>query len=323
MSVKDQIMPWLAELPAENPIWSMLRLHQKGGARPTQMAPPDESTLPLFVYGAFKPGMPAYERLREFVERYDEDSVEGELFVRDGLPLLRLNGCGTTEGFGLYFKAGLESEGYDKVCEFEPRSQYEWKTVALGSGIRANVLAERHVNLGNPVALNVRSWNLRDDAPFGSGLDAVEKVLGEAEAMPQGSGPEPNFEKFFRSQMAYLLLWSILERLSALCLGPSGDPHKRINQLHELPEMGEIVRNRVKRTDQVFDTRNPKTKLRLDGSDPKRAFAYFYQVRCNLSHRGKGAFGDFDKVHDSLRELLAITRDFLASLPSTDQSRRP
>lgn len=281
------------------------------------MLPPTDQTLPLFVYGALKPGLPAYEQLRDLVKSYSIDSVNGELYVRDGLPLLRLNGHDETEGFLLDWKPGHGYDGYKLVCDFEPRSHYQWKTIDLKSGCHANALVMRYENKGNPECLHVRSWKLQNDPAFGPGLDAVEKMLVEVDAMPKSSGYDPNFEKFFRSQMAYLLLWSILERLTAFCFGPSMDPMERIKKLHELPGMENLVKRHVGRVDKVSDSRDPDDSYRLNPSDAKKSFQYYYQVRSNLSHRGKGVFRDFEKVHGSLRELLAITRDFLKELSVT------
>ncbi len=125
---------------------------------------------------------------------------------------------------------------------------------------------------------------------------------------------DSKWQRFFRCQMAYLLLWSILERLSALCFGPGHDPMQRIKQLHELPGMRDLVRQNVQRTDKVSDSRNPDATYKLDGANAKKCFEYYYQVRSNLSHRGKGMFNEFDKVHCSLRELLTITQLYLVKL---------
>jgi len=266
--------------------------------------------------------MPAHERLSGLIEKISEDEILGELFVRDGLPMLKLNGRGLTEGFLLCWKTGSETEGYQKVCDFEPRKHYKWEEVELKSGQQANVLTMLNDKKGNPEHLHKRAWHLRDDAVFGSGLDTVEKVFEEVDKMPRSDPLDTDLERFFRSQMAYLLLWSILERLSAFCFGPSADPTGRIMQLYELPGMADIDRKRVSRSDKVSDSRDPGRAYRLDASDAKQSFKYYYQVRSNLSHGGKGVHSDFKKVHESLRELLGIARDFLAQLPSSDEQQR-
>jgi hypothetical protein len=271
---------------------------------------PRNISLPLFVYGAFKPNMPAFEQLRPLVESpLQRDQIKGGLYVRDGLPLLNGTDCGSVPGFVLRWLPN--KDGYKVVCEFEPRKHYDWCEVTLESGTLANTLVIRFPTKGNPQYIEACSWSLSDDPAFGEGLETVRLVLEEMNHISD------TWQKFFRSQMAYLLLWSILERLSALCFGPGQDPMKRIKRLHELPEMVNLVRQNVQRFDCVSDSRNPDKTYKLDGTSAKKCFEYYYQIRSNLSHRGKAMFNEFDKVHESLKELLAITEQYLGKL--TDQ----
>jgi hypothetical protein len=48
---------------------------------------------------------------------------------------------------------------------------------------------------------------------------------------------------------------------------------------------------------------------RLDPSDPRRSIGYYYQLRSNISHRGKAAVVDFDRLAPATAALLAIFRD--------------
>ena len=256
------------------------------------------------------PNMPAFEQLRPLVESpLQRDQVKGGLYVRDGLPLLNVNVSGSVHGFVLRWLPN--TDGYKVVCEFEPRSHYKWFEVTLESGTLANTLVIRFPTKGNPQYIEACSWSLSDDPAFGEGLKTVRLVLEEMNHISD------TWQKFFRSQMAYLLLWSILERLSALCFGPGQDPMKRIKRLHELPEMVNLVRQNVRRTDNVSDSRNPDKAYKLDSTSAKECFEYYYQIRSNLSHRGKAMFNEFGKVHESLKELLAITEQYLGKL--TDQ----
>lgn len=269
--------------------------------------------MPLFVYGALKPGFPAFEAIHESVETFKRDAVIGELLVRDGLPLLDKTDHGCVEGYLLHWKPGQEGTAYAVVCAFEPRKHYCWSEVTLATGTQANALVIRFPNKGNPQHLDSLSWSLVDDPAFGPGLETVRRVLEEVGSTPDDTF-EFNWQRFFRSQMAYLLLWSILERLSALCFGPGQDPMQRIKRLHELPGMEDLVRLNVQRTDKVSDSRNPDTAYILDATNAKKSFDYYYQVRSNLSHRGKGVLDEFDKVYGSLKELLAITEKYLSEL---------
>jgi hypothetical protein len=272
---------------------------------------PANVTLPFFAYGALRPGMPAFERLRPFVRAsIQRDRVEGELFVRDGLPLLFPSQQGQTDGFLLAWNPGREEEGYRSICEFEPRKQYEWAEITVLSGVPANVLVGRFPHKGNPQPLDSPVWRLTDDPAFGEGLAVVREATAEIAANTHWT----EWQRFFRAQMAYLLLWSVLERLSALCIGPNHDPHERINRLYELPGMADLVASHVRRSDRVADSRDPSHSYKLEADNPKKCFQYYYQVRSNLSHRGKGVWNEFGKVHDSLRELLSIAEQYVKRL---------
>lgn len=283
----------------------------------TSMNPPANIHLPLFVYGALKPGLPGFQCLRQFVDSATEDAARGELLVRDGLPLLRVNDRESIGGWLLKWKDRHEDDAYSVVCAFEPRKHYEWKAVTLQSGQQANVLVIRYSQKGSPQPLPSTRWILTDDPAFGPGLDEVERILKEVEQMPGERGDfEANWQRFFRAQMGYLLLWSILERLSAFCIGPSLDPMERIKLMPTLPGIAQAVKNHVKRDSRISDSRDPSATYSLDAEDAKKSLLYYYQVRSNLSHRGKGVFQEFDLVRSSLRELLGITRDYLKNLGS-------
>ena len=272
---------------------------------------PPNLSLPMFVYGALKPGMPAFESIRTYVEHQPEiDRVQASLYVRDGLPLIFLDGRDSVEGFLIHWRKDAEDVAYKRVCDFEPRSQYEWNEIKTNAGIQANVLIGRHSTKGNPQPLFSRRWSLTDDPAFDEGLKTVRAALEEVQA----NNNWDTWEKFFRAQMAYLLLWSILERLSTFCFGAGLDSHKRITQLHSLNQMNRLISKHVQRNDTVTDTRDPTKKFTLDASHPKNSFNYFYQVRCNLSHRGKAVINEVEKVTLSLAELLAITEEYLQSL---------
>ena len=304
-----QLDKWIAQL-FEN-------AHLALTVEPNLLEPPKNTSLPLFVYGALKPGMPAFEAIRSKVETHTRDSVSGELLVRDGLPLLRPDARGIVEGFLMQWKAGHERDAYTAVCAFEPRKHYEWSEVTLAKGTQANTLVIRFPNKGNPQHLDSSSWSLANDPAFGPGLETVRQVLKEVDRMPTSD----DWPRFFRAQMAYLLLWSILERLSTLCFGPGQDPMQRIKRLHELSGMEDLVRLTVQRADKVSDSRNPDTAYKLDGTNAKKCFDYYYRVRSNLSHRGKGMSNEFDKVHCSLKELLAITQQYLGKLKDLEEQQ--
>lgn len=211
------------------------------------------------------------------------------------------------------WKPGSELEAYKTICDFEPAKQYKWEQVALPDGEQINLILGQSLDKGNPQPLSPSVWRLRDDPAFNQGLKVVRDTYDGFSA----DAPDDDWERFFKAQMAYLLLWSILERLGTLCLGHEFGPNARVNKLHELPGMTELVRQHVNRQGTVHSTLDLKS-CELDVNDPQKCFKYYYQIRSNLSHRGKGISNEFEKVRDSLGELLAITEGYLNSFQESD-----
>ena len=58
---------------------------------PQSLALPERTDLPYFAYGLFKPGELAYGQIESLLDGGPvEARVPGALYVRDGLPLLKL-----------------------------------------------------------------------------------------------------------------------------------------------------------------------------------------------------------------------------------------
>jgi hypothetical protein len=124
-----------------------------------------------------------------------------------------------------------------------------------------------------------------------------------------------DWPRFFRLQMAYLLLWSAIERFSAFAYGPGLSPKQRINALGKDPRFLSALGKHLSSPSQgVSDSRDPGDRRHLDVARPEKAAASFYRVRSNLSHRGKGAWSDGEIVRQSLIILLAVVKDMVSSL---------
>jgi hypothetical protein len=159
------------------------------------------------------------------------------------------------------------------------------------------------------LSLESNEWTFRLDPVFQHGLVAVQQVAEELANNPFESAPPETFDwpRFFRIQMAYLLLWSAVERFSSFAYGPSLDPGGKVRAFGKDPRFLAAFERQVRPpTQEVSDSRDPAERTRLDRSRPDEAAAFYYQVRSNLSHRGKGAWSDGEIVRQSLRELLAI-----------------
>lgn len=288
-------------------------------ARRTRVLPlPDDLGLPFFTYGAFKPGELAFSQVARFLDRPPElAKALGSLTVRDGLPLLDDQGDRPIHGFLLFFGPTERAAAYQTICRFEPRAHYRWTAAALASPpVRANLLVGKKLDRGRPQDLEDDTWSFRLDPVFAHGLGLVEATATQYGQAPFESTPPEDFdwERFFRLQMAYLLLWSAIERYAAFAYGPTLEPQEKVNALGTDPRfLAALRRHPPSSPREVADSRDPRERSRFDLSHPEGAAEYFYQVRSNLSHRGKGAWSDGDIVRDSLVTLLAVFKHMLSA----------
>lgn len=287
------------------------------------IAAPTDVKLPFFAYGAFKPGELAHAQIVEFLSSEQgtiATTVPGELLVRDGLPLFKPDCDGHVRGCLLSFRPDSANEAYDRICKFEPSSIYFWTTVTVREG-KANILQGKKLDKGNASLLESREWTFRLDPVFEHGLKVVQQITSELTCNKFTSAPPESFDwsRFFRIQAAYLLLWSAIERFSAFAYGPSLKSEERIEKLDKDPRFRAAFKRHAMGTKKVFDSRNPKNSIKVDPTTidadnptcPCKAAEFYYGVRSNLSHRGKGACVDGELVRISLIELLAIINDIL------------
>ena len=250
----------------------------------TKMAMPPNSNLPFFAYGAFMPGELAFRQIEAYLlEAAKELRIPGALLIRDGLPLYDPHGQAGVEGFLLSFTQDDAERAYQTICDFEPPKEYNW--ASLGS---SNVFKGRKLSKGVNLWDGGR-WSFREDPVFCLGLKAIEDA-SETFGRPEFGGSPPNsfeWDRYFKLQMAYLLLWSAIERFAAFAFGPSLTPSEKIKKLAEDQAFLEAVRSVVKREHRLFSSQDPDHALVLTKGRPEKAPAYYYQVRNNLSPKRK------------------------------------
>jgi hypothetical protein len=227
------------------------------------MPPPPEPDQPFFTYGLLQPGQLAHAQVASFLTGQGEPAtISGALSVRDGLPLLLPVRAGRVLGSVLRFRAESVNDEWLAICAFEPKSQYKWGTTEAEteSGVvGANVLIGRSPGKGG-VEFDVppSRWSAAEDPVFTHGLDVVLALVRDA--VPGGIeiGPEGgrHWKEFFQLQAAYLLLWSAVERYTALRFGPGLDPSDRIRRLDQEDHFRSAVRGAGAESATVFDVRN-------------------------------------------------------------------
>lgn len=126
--------------------------------------------------------------------------------------------------------------------------------------------------------------------------------------------------------MAYLLLWSAIERYVSLRYHFGKKVTKKVNKLAEEVAFADGLRQHVTGHRELYRADRPDKKVVLDSRFPAKALEYYYQIRSNITHRGKAVVLDYERVLSSLSELLPIFRGVLRAAhtdaqPNTSTSR--
>ena len=183
-----------------------------------------KTSLPFFAYGLLKPGQPAFFQIREYVDEatYEIACAPGVLVIQDALPILKkTDNNGATKGVLVPFKAESADEAYKTIRAFEPESIYQWDTEDV-PGRRANVLYAAHPEAGNPI--DWPNWDGWKDPLFKGALKVDEETRRQA-------SEKHGYYRLFRLQMAYLLLWSAIERYLTFRYSAAGPIEKRVKKL--------------------------------------------------------------------------------------------
>lgn len=263
---------------------------------------PNDLALPLFAYGALKRGELSFFRIKPYVKQAKQCVAGGSMFLRDGLLIASKTGTSEINGDLLRFDTQRVQEAYQAICDLEPSEQYRWGTVIVDD-TSANILWGRSPCKGS-VALDF-AWSSWNDPLFTTALDVVQEQVDTHKAW------EETFKNTFHVQMAYLLLWTSIERYASLRYHLRHDATNKVKKVATEPAFStkllELVT--VKRSVQRAD--EPTRKIELDPNHPCEAMKYYYQVRSNMVHRGKGMPRDHDIVLFSCNELLQIFRHTL------------
>ncbi len=272
------------------------------------MNPPPNIVQPFFAYGIFRPGQLAYFQLQDLVDEIaDPAQCKGKLLLRDGLPIMDLNGTDFVEGALLAFAPGKAHEAYKRISAMEPDSHYRWAEAQV-NGKSANLLQGRYTAKGS-IPFEEGKWDGWSDPLFTAALEVIEETLNTQQF-------DWNLKSLFRLQMAYLLLWSAIERYVSLRYHLGTDATKKVRQLAQEGAFASSLLMHVKERREVYRADQPDNKFVLDPQDPGKSLDYFYQLRSNLSHRGKGVVRDYNRIQEALAQLLPIFREVLRTAQS-------
>jgi len=268
---------------------------------------PSKIDLPFFAYGTLKPGQPGFHLVEDMVEGSpSQATVEGELREQDGLPIL-VTGDSRVQGYCMDFYD--PQEAYNLIKDYENSRNYEWgiKDAEVdGDETLVNVLVAAEPERGRTGKIG-KEWTVETDPLFSDALDVVDEVM--TEVLEKNEYMEER-KDFFRLQMAYLLLWSSIERYNSFRFGLNTRSVHNREDLAETEEFQRGLREEVSSErfgDSIYSADRDK-QFTLTAGKTKEAIEYYYQVRSNVVHRGKTSVADYALMRDSLRELYSIFR---------------
>ena len=267
---------------------------------------PQDTSLPFFAYGIFKPGQLAYSKIKDHVKDYNKIESDYEMLMRDGVPLIRTpinKGHHKTLGYLIRFRQKQSQDAYDIISKTAAKKFYRWEEIEVDQK-RANVLMGVKPNKGTShIEGTTGDYDGKKDPYFKEALAVVENELND------DSKHWSNINDFFRLQMSYLLLWTAIERYASLKYNCP-----KIWQKWKILSKEEAFKKSLKRhveiNREVFSAEDLR-KYVLNPNKPYDSVKYYYTIRCNAAHRGKELHNDDLIIRQSLRELLEIFRDVL------------
>lgn len=167
---------------------------------------PKDTSLPFFAYGLFEPGQLAFYKIHDLVNTYYPVSVKGRLRERDGLPIFQESDFSRISGVLINFKDDVGTKAYGRIASFEPERYYRWEEVFTIDKELCNALIGIKPDKGTSDYEG--RYDGKKDPYFSVALEEIKSILKESKRENIINDPKP----FFRLQMAYMLLWTSIER---------------------------------------------------------------------------------------------------------------
>src|SRR5262249_54943233 len=157
-------------------------------------------------------------------------------------------------------------------ASIEPDKLYRWEIVDVHKArkrMKANVLYGRKPSRGSH-PLEDDKWDGSKEPLFDSALNVVQETL------EQNRRFEWDLKPLFRLQMAYMLLWTAIERFAAFKYHLGERATEKVFQLASEPAFNSGLGEIVKEKREVFRADDPDTKETLDPTNPNKALKYYY-----------------------------------------------
>ncbi len=309
---------------------------------------PLDTKLPLFVYGIFKSDELAYHIIKPFVKGISQSYItRGLLYEKDGIPIFTRIAKPNVEFYRIQGEIHSFSdkgdEAYHSIKDIMPGSLYRWGVIEDDCRKPiANILYANKYVLSEEMTINgsfmlkqsdennnnnaIVTWQGRFDGLFTKGMrflqemfvDKIDYIKFHEDLLSLKN----DYYALFKLQMAYAFLWTIIDRHNSMKYGLN------LKQAAQISSMAkdECFQDSVRAIGDNFNFNYKKiyasdsgrsrsfTEKKPDSTeDWERILKTYYQVRCNVVHRGKSGHdaSDFPKLRGAFKDMFAIMQYML------------
>lgn len=271
---------------------------------------PENSKLPMFVYGTLKPGELAHSQIQDLVSMGQPAGVAGfNLAVVDGIPYaLPAEDDGWISGSLL----SVDVSAYQRVSDYEQVPYlYYWTEVETNAG-RANMLISSRPEITRSRHELRDRWTVLDDTFMVHGVPWVlEKIetLGEKEESMGIAAREGYL--MLELQSIFMILWTLFERILLFTYGVPGfgeSIRKKLDKVRDDPEWQSAISKVNVRHVRVRPHGTPDRRSDYSGSF---CFDDWVAMRNNIVHRGKAALVEYKALKSACTDMAAVLRKYL------------
>ena len=266
----------------------------------TYVGSPEDMALPFFTYGFFKPGQLAYHRIEGYVDgEPSAEKIRHEMRYRDAIVFIVSEESEEYQTSGYLIEFSNPQEAYEEIGNSIPEDLYKWKEIKVKDGY-ANALVGCKEKCGfiDNYDHNPSPYDYRRDPFFNDALSLIKDTMKEFE-----DKDITNLRDFFKLQMHYMLLWSVIERFCTLSygyfsIGPNKDKFAKEKSFKNKLKT-------IERDDEIYSS--DKIKKKFINPRKWQSIFYYYTIRCNVVHKGKNVgVEDMNKLKYSLEELYQL-----------------
>lgn len=254
--------------------------------------------LPFFSYGIFRPGEIPFIGIEDFIYKIEKLTIKGNIQIRDGVFLYSDEYEDDVDGFLIHFKANFNEDAYDFINNLEPNKIFSWSEKLDENSNLFNLLVGKSPNKGSESIHELpENYSTTKDPYFTTGLEILRQFK-----VPDW---DENLRGSFKIQMNYMFLWTIIERFTFLRYSLGGSVSSRNKSLAKNEHFILGLKKYVSNERKVFSAKTLDDET-LSSNKPEKSIVYYYQVRNNLTHRGKGISQDYYIIYNCYNELLDI-----------------